>query len=138
MRGFNGRQNCHFESPNNLTNNLFRNYLHVENLTVKNEQRGSKMRGFFGLMVNNLYFICVLCPFTVQTCDAPPQPSYGKATPELRSKYLFGNIVQYQCNNGFSIRGHKTTRCQIYGNWSNPVPTCASKFRFSSHFTSCL
>ena len=52
-----GRQNFHFESPNKLTNNLFRNSLHVENLTVKNEQRGSKMRGFFGLIVNNLYFI---------------------------------------------------------------------------------
>ena len=64
---------------------------------------------------------------TVQTCDAPREPVHGKLASKPSKKYFFGNVVEYQCNNGFSPRGHETTRCQIHGNWSNPAPTCLSK-----------
>ncbi|KAL9989269.1 hypothetical protein ACROYT_G003802 [Oculina patagonica] len=62
----------------------------------------------------------------LQTCDAPRKPEHGKFTSELSNKYFFGNVVLYQCNYGFSPRGHEETRCQIHGNWSNPAPTCIS------------
>ena len=64
---------------------------------------------------------------SVQTCKAPPQPRYGKFTPDRLDRYQFANIVQYRCDYGFSVRGHKTTKCLIYGNWSNPAPKCISK-----------
>ncbi|XP_067016811.1 sushi, von Willebrand factor type A, EGF and pentraxin domain-containing protein 1-like isoform X5 [Acropora muricata] len=62
----------------------------------------------------------------MQTCKAPPQPRYGKFTPDRLDSYQFANIVQYRCDYGFSVRGHKTTKCLIYGNWSNPAPKCIS------------
>lgn len=62
----------------------------------------------------------------MQTCKAPPQPRYGKFTPDRLDRYQFANIVQYRCDYGFSVRGHKTTKCLIYGNWSNPAPKCIS------------
>ncbi|XP_068694975.1 sushi, von Willebrand factor type A, EGF and pentraxin domain-containing protein 1-like isoform X1 [Montipora foliosa] len=62
----------------------------------------------------------------MQTCQAPPRPRYGKTTPDKLDKYQFGRTIQYHCNNGFSVRGQKTARCQIDGNWSNPVPRCTS------------
>jgi len=62
----------------------------------------------------------------LQTCDAPRKPDHGKLASKPSNKYFFGNVVEYQCNNGFSPRGHETTRCQIHGNWSNPAPTCLS------------
>lgn len=67
---------------------------------------------------------------TVQTCDAPRKPVHGKLASKPSKKYFFGNVVEYQCNNGFSPRGHETTRCQIHGNWSNPAPICLSKLKF--------
>ena len=130
-------------------NNLFRSSVHLEDVPVEIEPKkvATNCADISQLWLTTYIFhitrvsfrnVGVLCSSTVQTCDTPREPSYGKATPELRSKYFFGNIVKYQCNNGFSIRGHKTTRCQIYGNWSNPVPTCVSKFRFSPRLTSCV
>ncbi|XP_015755011.1 PREDICTED: sushi, von Willebrand factor type A, EGF and pentraxin domain-containing protein 1-like isoform X2 [Acropora digitifera] len=62
----------------------------------------------------------------MQTCKAPPQPRYGKFTPDRLDRYQFANIFQYRCDYGFSVRGHKTTKCLIYGNWSNPAPKCIS------------
>lgn len=85
-----------------------------------------KVQRLIRIAYNKLFFT------TVQTCDAPRKPDHGKLASKPSNKYFFGNVVEYQCNNGFSPRGHETTRCQIHGNWSNPAPTCLSKLDFCS------
>ena len=74
--------------------------------------------------------------FSVQRCATPDEPSFGKVAFRSENNYSFGDTVQYKCNYQFSLRGHKTTRCQIYGNWSNPVPECISKLTYFDYIYS--
>ncbi|XP_020615812.1 CUB and sushi domain-containing protein 3-like isoform X2 [Orbicella faveolata] len=97
-------------------------YMFMCNVAEGYLMRGSKERRCLANATwSGVQPICYL-----QTCDAPRKPAHGKLASEPSNKYFFGNVVEYQCNNGFSPRGHETTRCQIHGNWSNPAPACLS------------
>ena len=74
--------------------------------------------------------------FSVQRCATPDEPSFGKVAFRSENNYFFGGTVHYKCNYQFSLRGHKTTRCQIHGNWSNPVPECISKLTYFNYIYS--
>ena len=74
--------------------------------------------------------------FSVQRCATPDEPSFGKVAFRSENNYSFGDTVHYKCNYQFSLRGHKTTRCQIYGDWSNPVPECISKLTYFNYIYS--
>lgn len=69
--------------------------------------------------VRYLHFLVI-----VQSCVTPSKPMHGKFKSEPRSKYYFENIVGYQCDSGYSLRGHERTKCLIHGNWSHAAPTC--------------
>lgn len=60
----------------------------------------------------------------LQSCVTPRKPMHGKFKSEPRIKYYFENIVGYQCDSGYSLRGHERTKCLIHGNWSHAAPTC--------------
>ncbi|KAJ7383495.1 hypothetical protein OS493_027659 [Desmophyllum pertusum] len=97
-------------------------YLFMCNVAEGYLMRGSKERRCLANATwSGVQPVCYL-----QSCDAPVKPVYGKLRSELSNKYFFGKVVEYQCDYGFSARGHGSSKCQIHGNWSNPAPKCIS------------
>ena len=40
---------------------------------------------------------------------------------------LYGDRIQFICDEGYDLHGNKTTECLAMGNWSTEVPTCQRK-----------
>ena len=40
------------------------------------------------------------------------------------SGYVFGDIVDYFCDDGFVLEGNTEVTCQSNGEWSGSPPTC--------------
>lgn len=55
-------------------------------------------------------------------CSAPTIPEYGYA--QGSGDYKAGDVVQFNCNQGFMIDGQPIIVCQESGRWSGPVPKC--------------
>lgn len=42
----------------------------------------------------------------------------------LKYRYTYNDTVSFKCRKGFTLRGHRTTRCQADKTWDPPVPVC--------------
>ena len=37
---------------------------------------------------------------------------------------MFGDVVDYKCDDGFNLVGHDDLSCEADGQWSNDAPVC--------------
>ncbi|XP_064894760.1 complement receptor type 1 isoform X3 [Columba livia] len=42
----------------------------------------------------------------------------------LKYRYTYNDTVSFKCRKGFTLRGHRTARCQADKTWDPPVPVC--------------
>ncbi|KAH1172406.1 hypothetical protein KIL84_008024 [Mauremys mutica] len=61
-------------------------------------------------------------------CPPPYVITNGFHTGQSEQEFSFGSVVTYKCDQGFSVIGeasiHCTTKDNINGEWSEPVPEC--------------
>ncbi|XP_065505748.1 complement receptor type 1 [Caloenas nicobarica] len=55
-------------------------------------------------------------------CPAP-QIQNGRVS-GLKYHYTYNDTVRFKCRKGFTLRGHRTARCQADKTWHPPVPVC--------------
>ncbi|XP_052804622.1 sushi, von Willebrand factor type A, EGF and pentraxin domain-containing protein 1-like [Mya arenaria] len=68
---------------------------------------------------NNTWETQPVC--VIKDCGSPSQPTNGNAT---SSSTLFGSVVTYTCNEGYTQAGATSATCQEDENWSAGPPTC--------------
>ena len=49
----------------------------------------------------------------------------------MQTTTTFGSIVNHTCNEGFNLIGASQRICLATGMWSDPLPTCMSKFQLT-------
>lgn len=64
----------------------------------------------------------------VVKCLPPTGPENGRLISALEpdQEYYFGQVVQFECNSGFKIEGHKEIYCSENGLWNNEKPKCVA------------
>lgn len=63
----------------------------------------------------------------VVKCLPVTEPENGRiisSATEPDEEYYFGQAVQFECNSGFKLEGHKEIYCSEDGHWSNEKPRC--------------
>ncbi|XP_028615866.1 complement receptor type 2 isoform X6 [Grammomys surdaster] len=74
---------------------------------------------------------------TVILCQPPPTVANGSHTGTIAERFLYGNEVSYECDQGFYLVGQKSLQCRSdskgHGSWSGPPPQCLK----SSPLTHC-
>uniref|UniRef100_A0A0P6J437 Complement factor H n=1 Tax=Heterocephalus glaber TaxID=10181 RepID=A0A0P6J437_HETGA len=62
----------------------------------------------------------------VVKCLPVTEPDNGQIISELEpdQEYYFGQVIQFECNSGFKIEGHKQIHCSENGLWSGEKPKC--------------
>ncbi|XP_040841336.1 complement factor H-related protein 5 isoform X1 [Ochotona curzoniae] len=71
------------------------------------------------------------CKEQVQPCGPPPQLPNGKVKDSRKEEYGHGEVVQYECNSHFTVKGPSKIQC-MDGEWTTlptcvgPVQTCSS------------
>ncbi|XP_023563544.1 complement factor H [Octodon degus] len=62
----------------------------------------------------------------VVKCLPVTAPENGQIinTVEPDQEYYFGHVIQFECNPGFKIEGHKEIHCSENGLWDNEKPKC--------------
>ncbi|XP_035677147.1 clotting factor C-like [Branchiostoma floridae] len=58
------------------------------------------------------------------TCPDRGTPPNGQLRSRPLASYTEGSTVRFECNDGYSLRGSSTSRCESSGSWSSPVPSC--------------
>lgn len=77
------------------------------------------------------HFICCLClvPSIAQRCPllvkAPPNGTLLCSHPHAHSSY--GSRCEFECKEGFWLRGVSAIACNSSGIWSHDLPTCQRK-----------
>ncbi|OPJ89087.1 complement receptor type 1 isoform A [Patagioenas fasciata monilis] len=66
----------------------------------------------------------VVCPV--------PRIQSGRIT-VLKYRYTYNDTVSFKCRKGFTLRGHRTARCQADKTWDPPVPICEQESGAWSH-----
>lgn len=61
-------------------------------------------------------------------CPSPLMPAHGKLAEwvsiPLSGMYGVGDLVQYNCNEGYNLTGEASIVCTETGFWSHPPPFC--------------
>ncbi|XP_076598036.1 C4b-binding protein alpha chain-like isoform X2 [Chaetodon auriga] len=57
------------------------------------------------------------------TCEPPPTVAGGTLSPS-KDKYVYGEVVQYSCEKGFTLSGSKSVSCSEDGTFKPAPPTC--------------
>lgn len=62
----------------------------------------------------------------VVKCLPVTGPENGRIVSSLEQdqEYYFGQVIQFECNSGFKIEGHKEIHCSENGLWSTEKPKC--------------
>ena len=68
----------------------------------------------------------------VVNCGQPSEPRNGYAS--LDDWPVYQNEVSYGCNEGYTISGSQTARCEADGEWSAPAPECLRKTSTEFHY----
>uniref|UniRef100_A0A8C0TZ14 Sushi domain-containing protein n=1 Tax=Cyanistes caeruleus TaxID=156563 RepID=A0A8C0TZ14_CYACU len=55
-----------------------------------------------------------------------PEIENGKAT-GLETTYKLKDIIFFECNFGYALKGSQESQCQFGGKWHPPVPTCEKR-----------
>ena len=64
-------------------------------------------------------------------CGNPSAPTHGTVTLAAPDRTKFGDTATQSCNEGYSLAGQTTIRCQASGNWSEPPVVCTIKGTFT-------
>ncbi|XP_070824900.1 C4b-binding protein [Chaetodon trifascialis] len=59
------------------------------------------------------------------TCNPPPMITNGTFSPNEET-YSYGKVVQYSCQNGFTLNGTKSVSCSDDGTFQPAPPTCVA------------
>lgn len=67
--------------------------------------------------------------FSVVKCLPVTEPENGRIINALEpdQEYYFGQVIQFECNSGFSLKGDKQMHCSENGAWSGIKPNCVGK-----------
>eukprot|EP00062_Callorhinchus_milii_P016178 gi/632967218/ref/XP_007899854.1/ PREDICTED: CUB and sushi domain-containing protein 3 [Callorhinchus milii] len=62
----------------------------------------------------------------LDSCPEPLTPSYGIKTGD---RYLVGDVVSFQCDQGYSLQGHSHITCMPgpVRRWNYPIPMCIAQ-----------
>lgn len=71
-------------------------------------------------------FSWFLVYFTVVKCDSPPAVINGKY--DESDSYSYREVVQYTCDDGFTMIGSKSITCSKDGRFEPAPPKCTSRF----------
>ncbi|XP_006892182.1 PREDICTED: complement factor H-like [Elephantulus edwardii] len=61
----------------------------------------------------------------VTSCDPPPQLPSGKIKGENKEEYVHSEVVEYDCNSKFLLKGSKKIQC-VDGEWTT-LPVCVEE-----------
>ncbi|CAH1252782.1 CSMD3 [Branchiostoma lanceolatum] len=62
---------------------------------------------------------------TPRQCQALTAPAFGSLGPTGATSYQ--DVVNFNCNAGYTRNGATSATCQADGTWSDPVPTCTPR-----------
>uniref|UniRef100_A0A8D2NQF0 Sushi domain-containing protein n=1 Tax=Zosterops lateralis melanops TaxID=1220523 RepID=A0A8D2NQF0_ZOSLA len=62
----------------------------------------------------------------VFVCSPLPEIENGRVT-GLENTYRLEDIVVFECNAGYALKGSQESQCQFGGKWHPPVPTCEKR-----------
>lgn len=65
-----------------------------------------------------------VCSLSEISCGPPEQIDNGST---VGKAFLYGDEVQYSCNQGFELQGPSRRICHVDKKWSPLAPTCVSK-----------
>uniref|UniRef100_A0A8C5A117 CUB and Sushi multiple domains 1 n=1 Tax=Gadus morhua TaxID=8049 RepID=A0A8C5A117_GADMO len=55
------------------------------------------------------------------TCGHPGNPANGRTN---GSEFNLNDVVNFTCNQGYSLHGNTRAQCRLNGQWSSPLPVC--------------
>ncbi|KAJ8376127.1 hypothetical protein SKAU_G00067070 [Synaphobranchus kaupii] len=69
---------------------------------------------------------------TAVTCPSLEKPIGGNVvcsnmSDEFSYAYSYGSNCNFTCDTGFDLQGSEILTCNIYGNWTEEVPTCQAR-----------
>lgn len=59
-------------------------------------------------------------------CHTPPAPFHTELA-NVAKEYVYGNMLNYHCKEGYQAFGVMTSRCLATGKWSRVRGKCARK-----------
>jgi hypothetical protein len=59
-------------------------------------------------------------------CQTPPSPHHAELD-NTAKEYLYGNMLNYRCKEGYKAFGVMTSRCLATGKWSRVRGKCTRK-----------
>lgn len=77
-------------------------------------------------------FVC-LFDSSVVTCDIPAEVANGKRSWESGDYPTYGQVIQYTCDDGYTLFGKDTLVCSDFGEYDSEPPECKSKHTPSFH-----
>ncbi|XP_029991262.1 complement decay-accelerating factor isoform X2 [Sphaeramia orbicularis] len=60
----------------------------------------------------------------IVTCQKPPEVTNGESTWDSADDPKYGEIVQYVCNEGFTLTGEDSIMCTEHGEYNSDPPQC--------------
>ncbi|XP_077986726.1 low-density lipoprotein receptor-related protein 5-like [Glandiceps talaboti] len=63
---------------------------------------------------------CPVCPPDIN-CGEPDPIMNGQRDGNV---YVMDTVIRFTCNAGYTMEGHRSTKCQEDETWSNPTPKC--------------
>lgn len=70
--------------------------------------------------------ICLSCS-SVVTCEIPEKLTKGKSSWDSQDEPMYGDIIEYVCEDGYALIGKNNTKCSETGEYDSPPPTCEGK-----------
>ncbi|KAG7257649.1 hypothetical protein CRUP_024968, partial [Coryphaenoides rupestris] len=58
------------------------------------------------------------------TCGHPGNPANGRTN---GSEFNLNDVVNFTCNQGYSLHGNTRAQCRLNGQWSSPLPVCRDR-----------
>lgn len=69
------------------------------------------------------------------SCDKPGEIDNGRNNWDSQDKPKYGEIIQYVCNDGYSLVGIDRIECNEVGQYDFPPPECKGKRTPSMYLT---
>jgi hypothetical protein len=76
-----------------------------------------------GLLLHLLVYILIFLSFTAVQCQNHPAP-YHTELVNVAKEYVYGNMLNYRCKEGYQAFGVLVSRCLATGRWSRVRGKC--------------
>ncbi|KAL3058208.1 hypothetical protein OYC64_010396 [Pagothenia borchgrevinki] len=60
----------------------------------------------------------------IVTCEKPAKLTNGKSSWDSRDEPMYGEIIQYMCEDGYTLIGKNSAKCSETGEYDSPPPAC--------------